>query len=389
MSDWERLRHAIRGESLPLAVVDLDALEANAAYVAGVARGGRKTVRVATKSVRSPALLRRIADASDGAVSGLMAYAAGEIPLLAEAGFEDVLVAYPTVQASSLAHVVDAHASIVVDCEAHIDAIAHAARDAKKRVPVVIDVDVSYRPAGTSLHVGVRRSPLREPEEVVALAKRIDETPELTFAGVMLYEAHLAGVDDRSVAMRTMKHLARPRVIEVRARIVEALRRRGLTPKLVNGGGTGTIHDNAREAALTEITAGSAYLASHLFDGYRALTLRPAAFFALEVTRLPRDGIATCHGGGWIASGSPGAARLPVPVFPPGLSLTSLEGAGEVQTPLEVPRNVSLAIGDPVFFRHAKAGELAEHVAEYALVRGDRIIARAPTYRGLGKTFLG
>jgi D-serine deaminase-like pyridoxal phosphate-dependent protein len=80
---------------------------------------------------------------------------------------------------------------------------------------------------------------------------------------------------------------------------------------------------------------------------------------------------------------------LPVPALLPGLSLTSLEGAGEVQTPLIVPRGVDLTIGDPVFFRHAKAGELAEHFAEYLLVRGSRIEGRAPTYRGLGRCFLG
>ena len=48
-----------------------------------------------------------------------------------------------------------------------------------------------------------------------------------------------------------------------------------------------------------------------------------------------------------------------------------------------------MKIGDPVFFRHAKAGELAEHVTEYLLVRGDRIEDRAPTYRGLGRCYLG
>jgi D-serine deaminase-like pyridoxal phosphate-dependent protein len=60
-----------------------------------------------------------------------------------------------------------------------------------------------------------------------------------------------------------------------------------------------------------------------------------------------------------------------------------------VQTPLTVPENVALRPGDPVFFRHAKAGELAEHFNEYLLVRGEVIEARAPTYRGIGKCFLG
>ena len=65
-----------------------------------------------------------------------------------------------------------------------------------------------------------------------------------------------------------------------------------------------------------------------------------------------------------------------------------MEGAGEVQTPLTVPESLKLDLGAPVFFRHAKAGELAEHFQQYLLVRGDRVEARAPTYRGAGQRFI-
>jgi len=52
-------------------------------------------------------------------------------------------------------------------------------------------------------------------------------------------------------------------------------------------------------------------------------------------------------------------------------------------------RIVTLGLGDPVFFRHAKAGELAEHLTAYHLVRGARVEARAATYRGMGLCWLG
>jgi D-serine deaminase-like pyridoxal phosphate-dependent protein len=261
------------------------------------------------------------------------------------------------------------------------------ARDEGVRLPVMIDVDVSYRPGGP-VHLGVRRSPLHAVDDVVTLAERIAARPELRFDGIMAYEAQIAGLAD-TVATRALKRLSRPRVIETRAAIVRALARRGIEVGIVNGGGTGSVDANARERTLTEIAAGSGFLASHLFDGYRGLSLRPAAFFALQVVRQPTPGVVTCHGGGWVASGAAGRDRLPSPVFPEGLSLLDLEGAGEVQTPLHVPRGVDLALGDPVFFRHAKAGELAEHVNEYILVRGSSLIGRAATYRGMGKCFLG
>src|SRR5262249_22285805 len=143
------------------------------------------------------------------------------------------------------------------------------------------------------------------------------------------------------------------------------------------------VEDASSDPTLTEVTAGSGFLCGHLFDRYAALDLAPAALFAIQVTRIPGPGFATCQSGGFIASGATGDDRAPLP-FLPRAKLTTAEGAGEVQTPLELPRGIELLLGAPVFFRHAKSGELAEHFASYVLVRGDRVAVRAPTYRGLG-----
>jgi D-serine deaminase-like pyridoxal phosphate-dependent protein len=303
------------------------------------------------------------------------------------------------VQPADLAHLIaavraGAEARVVVDCEEHVDALAAAARAKNIELPVVIDVDVSYRPAGSLLHIGVRRSPLRDPRAIVELAERIAREPALSFHGVMGYEAQIAGVVDRKIgwkgpATRLMKRGSRRDVAATRARLVDALAARGLGALIVNGGGTGSLRSSCAEQALTEVTAGSAFLCGHLFDHYEETSFHPAAYFALQVVRRPRDGVVTCHGGGFIASGASGTDRLPIPVLPEGLSLLPLEGAGEVQTPLAFSRAVRLSLGDPVFFRHAKAGELAEHFDEYLLIRGDRLAGRARTYRGLGKCWLG
>src|SRR5207244_2558454 len=125
-------------------------------------------------------------------------------------------------------------------------------------------------------------------------------------------------------------------------------------------GGTGSLAWSAKDPSLTEVTAGSGFLDSLLFDYYRDLSLAPAALFALQVVRRPSPGIVTCHGGGYVASGAPGPDRLPRPWLPAGLELLGLEGAGEVQTPLRLRAGAAPRLGDPVFFRHAKAGELAE-----------------------------
>jgi D-serine deaminase-like pyridoxal phosphate-dependent protein len=390
---WLRYREAVSGEALPAALVDLDAFEANVRTLLETLASTGKTLRIATKSLRCPDLVRRVRAAGGDAIRGLMTYTAAETEYLAEQGERDLLLAYPTARAADAralarANAAGATAAVVVDSAKHLEVLSAAARERGTRVPVVLELDVAWRPLGAALHVGVRRSPLRTPGDVVALARRAAETPGLRFHGVMAYEAQVAGVPDAGPAVLAMKAASRADVAKSRAAVARALREAGLTPEVFNGGGTGSLATSAREEVLTEVTAGSGFVDSHLFDAYRGLPLRPAAYFALQVVRRPSDKVVTCHGGGYVASGTAGRDRLPVPALPEGLLLTSLEGAGEVQTPLEL-RGVELALGDPVFFRHAKAGELAEHFPEYLMVRGSRVEGRAPTYRGLGRCFLG
>ncbi len=403
--DGARYRRALAGEALPAALVDLDAFDANVARLLAPARAAQKRVRVATKSLRCPALVARVAAAAGELVNGLMTYTATETAYYASDGVaigaaaRDLVLGYPTVQAADAAALAaanrDASAAAIVDDAAQLGPLAEAARAAETRVPVVIEVDMSWRPL-PSVHVGVRRSPLRAVDDVIALARRIAVEPSLRFHGIMGYEAQLAGVPDaapfaawQNPLKRAMKQAAKPAIARVRAAVVDGLVAAGLAPAIVNGGGTGSADWSSGDGALTEITVGSGFLAGHLFSGYAGLELRPALLFALQATRRPRAGIVTCHGGGWVASGAAGADRLPVPVYPRGSRLLPLEGAGEVQTPVALPDGVDVALGDPIFFRPAKSGELAEHFDEYLLVRGDRIEARVPTYRGLGRRFLG
>jgi D-serine deaminase-like pyridoxal phosphate-dependent protein len=98
--------------------------------------------------------------------------------------------------------------------------------------------------------------------------------------------------------------------------------------------------------------------------------------------------MATVLGGGYLASGPADAARLPRPHLPAGLRLDAQEGAGEVQTPLLGDAAGRLRVGERVWFRHAKAGELCERFAQLHLIEGERVIETAPTYRGEGRCFL-
>ena len=397
---YQRYRRALNGESLPAAFIDLDAVDENFEQLVAPVRAVGKTVRIATKSLRCPELVDYLTARGAGAIAGLMTYTAAETAFLAERGHRDLLLAYPTVAAHDLALVATANrtanAALVVDCVAHVEAAANAASRADVVIPVVVDIDMSYRPTSRGPHVGVRRSPIRNSDDVVALAEKIAAQPALRFAGLQCYEAQIAGLGDHlprswasNAIKRALKATSGKDILRLRRACVDALCARGLPPILVNGGGTGSVKFSSTDPTLTEITVGSGFLCGVLFDQYRDLSLTPAAGVALQVTRNPAPGIYTCLGGGYVASGAAGVDRLPVPWLPRGLALLAMEGAGEVQTPLRVPKTIELSLGDPVLFRHAKAGELAEHVTEYLFVRGDTIVARAPTYRGLGHCFLG
>lgn len=383
---FSRLVSAIRGEPLPCALVDLDAFDENVARLLSPIVAAKKTLRPATKSVRVPELLRRVT-ARPG-VRGLMTYSPRETLYLAAEGFSDLLCAYPTLQRIDVDALTAAAkltlVRVVCDDVVQLSALDAAAERASTVVGVVVEIDMSYRPI-ERIHLGVRRSPLRTAADAVAFAERVAAFQHLRFDGVMGYEAHVAGVGDRNPGKRAMKLAARRTLERTRAEIQRALE----AMAVFNGGGTGSVRWAAGEQALTEITAGSGFLDSHLFDHYMDVPLVPAAFFALQVVRRPTNSIVTCAAGGYIASGPTGTDRLPIVAFPAGAKLLALEGAGEVQTPVELPRGVQLALGDAVLFRHAKAGELAEHFNEYILIRNHEIEMRTPTYRGLGYCFLG
>ncbi len=380
----------------PLLVVDLDAFDANAADLERRAAG--TPLRLASKSVRVPALMSR-ALARDG-FRGVLAYTLAEALWLEEHEVsDDLLVAYPSVDRRALSALVASpraadRVTLMVDDVAHLDVVDSVRSSRAVPVRVAIDVDAGLHVGGR--HVGPKRSPLHVVDDVLALAREVLDRPGFTLVGVMTYEGQVAGVPDdlpgaraRSLVVRRLKDASLAQLRERRRLVAVALADlvgpEGL--ELWNAGGSGSVDDSAADPVVTEVAAGSGLLVPTLFDHYRSFAPRPAAFFGLPVTRRPSPGVATVHGGGLVASGAAGADRLPTPWAPPGLRLTGLEGAGEVQTPLVGPSASMLSIGDLVWFRHAKSGELFEHGREVQLLSGDRFVEEVATYRGLGLCF--
>lgn len=378
----------------PRYVIDLDAFDANADDLLRRAQG--TPIRVASKSVRVPALLRRVL-ARDG-FAGVLAYTLAEALHLQSTGVaDDIVLGYPTVDRGSLATLLQdpaaaAAITLMTDDVAHLDLVDRVRSDlpsaASTVVRVAIDIDAGLR-LGPG-HVGPKRSPLFATDDILRFADRVLSRPGFALVGVMTYEGQVAGVPDavpgqraKSAIVRRLKDASVARLDARRHAIAAALADRGVRLEFWNSGGTGSI-ETSTVAPVTEVAAGSGLLVPHLFDHFGSFRPRPAAYLGFPVVRRPNPGTATVAGGGLIASGAAGKDRSPVPWAPSGLQLTGLEGAGEVQTPLTGPGAAALRIGELVWFRHGKAGEPAEHVREVHLVRGTEVVESVPTYRGLG-----
>jgi D-serine deaminase-like pyridoxal phosphate-dependent protein len=381
----------------PFAFVDLDALWANADEMLGRVAG--KPIRVASKSIRARAVLELILRRPGFA--GTMTFTLPETLWLAEHGFEDLLLAYPTTDGGALEELALRSAAhpeqapvVTVDSTEHLDQIDAVLGSGAAPMRVCIELDASWGAAGGRLKVGATRSPVHSPEQALDLAREVERRPKIDLVALRAYEGQSSGVGDRPPgqrlrggAIRFMQWRSAAELAERRAAAVAAVSEVAEL-EIVNGGGTGSLELTAAEEAVTEVTAGSGFYAPAQFDHYSRFSLTPAAGFALPVVRRPASGIATALGGGYLASGAGNPGRLPVPWLPPGLRLDAEEGAGEVQTPLLGRPADSLRIGDRVFMRHSKAGELCERFDSLYLVEGDRIVDTVPTYRGDGRAFL-
>jgi D-serine deaminase-like pyridoxal phosphate-dependent protein len=395
MSKYKKYKAIFEGQRLPLAYVDLDLMQHNIDVI--LARAKDKKIRIASKSIRCQYIMNYILK-QNKQFQGIMCFTADEAIYLAENKFDDLLIAYPMLHPQyiqSIAAKVKNGATIymMVDRIEHVHAIEKALGDASIKIPVCIDIDMSVDFPG--LHFGVWRSSLRKMDDFKKFVDKALQSDKIEIRGLMGYEAQIAGVGDKmdgkffmNTSIKGLKAVSIPMIKKFRAEAVEYLKSKNVQLDFVNGGGTGSMESTCAEEAITEITVGSGFYNSHLFDYYSNFALEPAAGFAIQVVRTPKPEVYTCLGGGYIASGSIDASKAPLPYLPEGVKLIEQEGAGEVQTPILYKGKEKIKIGDPIFLRHSKAGELCERFNELYLIQKDKIIDKTPTYRGEGKCFL-
>ncbi|MDP5277023.1 amino acid deaminase/aldolase [Chengkuizengella axinellae] len=395
MNTYIQYKKATNHIAKPFAYLDLDLLDDNISQI--LSHSLNKQVRIASKSIRSVPVLKRIMEKSER-FQGVMCFTASEAIFLSENGFDDLLIGYPISNKdyiSSIAHEIKKgkQITLMVDCFKHIKIIEDAVRDENIIIPVCIDVDMSL--VYPNFRFGVYRSPLRSIHEIHQLIYTIQQSKQLKLDGLMGYEAQIAGVGDqvkgkllKNSVVQMLKKQSIQQIKELRSEIIESIKEYDLSFRFVNGGGTGSLASTCKEEVITEVTVGSGFFSPLLFDAYKDFQYKPAAGFALDIVRKPAENIYTCSGGGYVASGATGKDKLPAPYLPENANLHSLEGAGEVQTPILYKGNENLDIGDPVFFRHSKSGELCERFNSLYCISNGEVVDEYATYRGEGKCFL-
>ena len=393
--DYTYYKDVFAGHRMPFAYLDLDLLDQNIQQIA--ARAGGKRIRLASKSLRCTWVIRYIL-AANPCFQGIMCYSAREAVYLASLGLQDLLIGYPAYHSEDIAAVAQATTNgasitLMIDSVDHVEQIERVAQRYGVRLPLCLDMDMSVNFPG--LHFGVWRSPLHTAEQAAPIIRHITRSSHVQLDGIMGYEAQIAGVGDnvpgqtlKNTLIRQLKQRSIREIAQRRSALLALIESSGIQLRFVNGGGTGSILTTREEPGVTEITVGSGFYSPVLFDYYKDFRYQPAAGFAIEIVRQPQASLYTCLGGGYIASGSAGPEKLPQPYLPHGAKLEALEGAGEVQTPIRYSGLSSLHIGDPIFMRHSKAGELCERFTHLLLVRNGRIEDEITTYRGDGQCFI-
>jgi len=391
---WPGLTEATRGLDTPVGTLHLGALRHNTQDMLVRAQG--TPIRVASKSLRVRGVLEAVL-ALPG-YRGVLAYTLAEALWLAQT-LDDIVVGYPSADRTAILQLARSaelagRVTLMVDSIAHLDLIdAVIAPSQRERIRLCLELDASWN-APVLGHLGVWRSPVHTPEDARALAVAIVSRPGFELVGLMAYEAQIAGLGDRPAGRPVQGGLNRwvrnRSIVDISTRRAAAVAavRQVADLEFVNGGGTGSLESTHADTSVTDIAAGSGFFGGHLFDNYSGFRPAPAAAFALSVVRKPTASTAAMLGGGWIASGPPGADRSPRLVWPEGLALVPREMAGEVQSPVTGTAAADLQVGDRVWLRHTKSGELSEHLNEFALVDDGIVVDMLPTYRGEGKAFL-
>ena len=265
MAPWKAARVGDHLDQIdtPALILDMDAFERNLGLLQDALSGSGMRLRPHAKSHKCPEIaLRQIAA---GAV-GICCQKVSEAAVFVAAGVKDILITNQVVGEKKVAHALDlterARVGILVDHEEQVAAFAQASAARKIKIDVYIEVDV-----------GMGRCGATSIEQVVALARQIDQAPYLNFMGLQCYHGsaqHYRLPKERQDAIAAVCAKA----AEAKAAVEKA----GIKVERITGAGTGSVMLEGSSSIFNEVQAGS-YI---LMDRDYAKNQRDASDLAFE-----------------------------------------------------------------------------------------------------------
>ncbi len=223
----------------PAVVIDLDIMERNLERLAAYCRAHRLDLRPHAKTHKIPEIARL--QIAAGAV-GVTVAKVGEARVMVDAGIDDILVAYPIVterKADALAGLADrARISVAVDSIDAVRALAAAAVRRDSEIGILVEVDVGFHRCG-----------LPSADAALALALQVQQTPGVSFLGLMFYPGHLLLPAAAQTAVL-------PAINERLDECYAAFQAADVQLAVVSGGSTPTAYRSHEFSGVTEIRPG-------------------------------------------------------------------------------------------------------------------------------------
>lgn len=215
----------------PVPVIDVDIVERNIArwqeHCDGLGLANRP-------HIKTHKLILWAARQIDFGATGITCQKLGEAEVMADAGLDDILIAYNIVGGAKLRRLValcrQARISVVADSRAVVAGLSRAIAEAGLRLRVLVECDT-----------GGGRCGVASPEAAADLAQDIASSPGLEFAGLMTYP----------------RPASRPQTDTFLATARSLCEARGLKVDVVSSGGTPDMWANNGLESVTEYRAGT------------------------------------------------------------------------------------------------------------------------------------
>ncbi|MCY4305411.1 MAG: DSD1 family PLP-dependent enzyme [Aestuariivita sp.] len=228
----------------PCLVVDLNALERNIKKMGDYAKSKGMRHRVHGKMHKSVDVARLQTEL--GGACGVCCQKVAEAEVFARGGIKDVLVSNQVrdpAKIDRLARMPKLGARIItcVDDLTNVGDLSAAAQKHGTQIECLVEIDCG---AG---RCGVTTTP-----EVVMIAKEINQSPGLKFAGIQAYQGamqHLDSYDDRKAKIDIAVAMVKD--------AVDTLKSEGITCDIVGGGGTGSYYFESTSGIYNELQCGS------------------------------------------------------------------------------------------------------------------------------------